>query len=37
MKQQLLNLFATPGDMTWEVILFNIVLAAVRGFLIFLC
>lgn len=36
MKQQLLNLFATPRDMTWEDILLNIVLAAVLGFFIFL-
>ena len=36
MKQQLLNLFATPRDMTWEDILLNIMLAAVLGFFIFL-
>ena len=36
MKQQLLNLFATPRDMTWEDILLNIVLAAVLGLFIFL-
>ena len=36
MKQQLLNLFATPRDMTWEDILLNIMLAAVLGLFIFL-
>ena len=36
MRQQILNLFATPRDMSWEDILLNIVLAAVLGFFIFL-
>ena len=29
MRQQILNLFTTPRDMSWENILLNIVLAAV--------
>ncbi len=29
MRQQILNLFTTPRDMSWEDILLNIVLAAV--------
>ena len=33
MRQQILNLFTTPRDMSWEDILLNIVLAAVLGFL----
>ena len=36
MRQQILNLFTTPRDMSWEDILLNIVLAAVLGFFIFL-
>ena len=36
MRQQILNLFTTPRDMSWENILLNIVLAAVLGFFIFL-
>lgn len=36
MKQQILNLFTQPRDMSWEEILLNIVLAAVLGFFIFL-
>lgn len=36
MRQQILNLFTQPRDMSWEEILFNIVLAAVLGFFIFL-
>lgn len=36
MRQQILNLFTTPRDMSWEEILLNIVLAAVLGFFIFL-
>ena len=32
MRQQILNLFTTPRDMSWEDILLNIVLAAVLGF-----
>lgn len=36
MRQQILNLFTTPSDMSWEDILLNIVLAAVLGFFIFL-
>ena len=36
MRQQILNLFTTPRDISWEEILLNIVLAAVLGFFIFL-
>ena len=36
MRQQILNLFTQPRDMSWEEILLNIVLAAVVGFFIFL-
>ena len=36
MRQQILNLFTTPRDMSWEDILLNIVLAAVLVFFIFL-
>jgi len=31
MRQQILNLFTTPRDMSWEDILLNIVLAAVSS------
>ena len=36
MRQQILNLFTSPRDMSWEDILLNIALSAVLGFFLFL-